>query len=116
MHKTVKRYLIENAEALFGKGANLFEEEYSYASGDSANLVFHLPPDKYVAVEVEVDVGKDDIAGLLQAIKYKYMFAVQERLLIDKVEGMLVARSLHPSVKAWCSQYGIDYKEVPLDI
>lgn len=115
-HKGIKRYLIENAEALFGKGASLFEEEYLYASGDSANLVFYLPPDKYLAVEVEVDVGQDDIAGLLQAIKYKYMFAVQENLLMEQVKGMLVARSLHPSIKARCSQYGVDSMEIHLDI
>ncbi|MCD5401007.1 AlwI family type II restriction endonuclease [candidate division NPL-UPA2 bacterium] len=114
-HKAIKRYFIENAEALFGKGASLFEEEYLYASGDSANLVFYLPPDQYVTIEVEVDVGKDDIAGLLQAIKYKYMFAVQEKLLTDQVKSMLVAKSLHPSVKAWCSQYGIDFMEIPLE-
>ncbi|MBI4266853.1 MAG: AlwI family type II restriction endonuclease [Chloroflexi bacterium] len=67
-HKKIKRYLIENAEIIFGKGASLFEEEYLYASGDSANLVFSLLPDKFVTVEVEVDVGDGDIAGLLQAI------------------------------------------------
>lgn len=114
MHKEIKRYVIENAEALFGKGVSLFEEEYLYASGDSANLVFCVPPDKYLTIEVEVDVGKDEIAGLLQAIKYKYMFAVQEKLSIEQVKGVLITRSLDPSIKALCSKYGIDYMEISL--
>lgn len=114
-HKGLKRYLIENAETLFGRGSSLLEEEYAYASGDSANLIFSLPNNQYLAVEVEVDVRQDDIPGLLQAVKYKYMFAVQERLLMDQVKGMLVARTIHPSVKSLCEQYGIEWREIDLE-
>lgn len=111
-HKTIKRYLVENAEVLFGGGTRLFEEEYTFSSNDRANLVFSLPQRRYLTVEVEVDVGEGDITGLLQAVKYKYMFAVQEGLGYEQVDGLLVARSIHPSVRAACERYGIAWREI----
>jgi hypothetical protein len=113
-HKSLKRHLVENADDLFGRGTKLLEEEYVYPTADAANLVFTLPDGRLLAVEVEVDVGPRDTAGLLQAIKYKYMLAVQEGRDFAEVDGLLVARSISSEVQALCERYNIDWQEVSL--
>ncbi|NQS97103.1 MAG: hypothetical protein HQ591_01480 [candidate division Zixibacteria bacterium] len=110
-HKSIKRFTIENANEIFGDGAVFYQEEYYFASADRANLVFSLPNGKYFTIEVEVNVGKNDIVGLLQAIKYKYMFAIQEGLNNEQVMGMLIAEKIHKNMKSKCAKYGIYYFE-----
>lgn len=111
-HTKLKRYVIENAEVLFGLGTKLVQEEYYFPSGDRANLLFRLPDRRWLAIEVEVNVPENDIVGLLQAIKYKYMCAVQERLGFDQICAALVAHSIHQTVKELCSRYGVEVYEV----
>jgi len=111
-HSALKRYVIDNAEALFGSGTKLFQEEYYFPSSDKANLAFILPDGKWLTVEVEVDVPPNDIVGLLQAIKYKYMCAVQERLKFDQIRTALVAHSVDQTIKDMCSIYDVEVYEV----
>jgi hypothetical protein len=111
-HKNLKQYVIENAETLFGLGTRLVQEEYYFPSSDRANLVFILPDGRWLTVEVEVNVPENDIVGLLQAIKYKYMCAVQERLNFDQIRTALIAHSVHQTVKGLCSRYGVEVYEV----
>ncbi len=111
-HKNIKKYIIENSEVIIGKGFKLYEEEYVYASMDRANLVFKGPGGKFTTVEVEVNVGKNDIVGLLQSIKYKYMFSVQENISFDKVDTILVAYNIHSEIKKKCSKYKVRFFEV----
>lgn len=113
-HKEGKKYLIGNAEKFFGKGTGLFGEEYLFSTNDRADLVFSQPTGDYIAVEVEVEVGEDELAGLLQAIKYKYMFAVEGGLSFDQVKGVLAAKSIHPRIKDLCKKYGIRSIELEL--
>lgn len=84
-----------------------------FASGDAANLVLTMPDGRYITVEVEVDVGSADLPGLLQAIKYRYMFPVQEQLPLDNVQGYLVAKRIAPEIKELCQRYGVNWIEVP---
>jgi len=111
-HKSIKEYTIKNREIIFGKGAEFFQEEYYFASADKANLVFSKPNGRFIAVEVEVDVGDEDIVGLLQAIKYKYMFPVQENISQSQVDGILIANKISDKMKETCSKYKIFYYEV----
>lgn len=111
-HAKLKRYIIENAEALFGSGTQLVQEEYYFPSSDRANLVFRLPDRKWLTIEVEVIVPENDIVGLLQAIKYKYMLAVQERVTNNQVRTGLIAHSIHQTVKELCSKYGVKVYEI----
>jgi len=110
-HKEIKKHLIEKCEVIFCKGARLVEEEYFYASGDRANIIFSTPSGLFLAVEVEVNINKNEIPGLLQAIKYKYMYAAQEGLRYDQVLGFLVARKIHKRIKDMCIKYNIHYYE-----
>ena len=111
-HKSIKAHAIKNREKIFGKGAEFFKEEYYFASSDRANLIFSMPEGKFIAVEVEVDVGDNDIVGLLQAIKYKYMFPVQENIHFNQVEGMLIANVISKKIKEICQKYNIFYYEI----
>jgi len=115
VHRAIKRHLIENVEKYFGKGATLLEEEYEYETNDRANLVIKGGPHNVLTtVEVETMVRENDLPGLLQAIKYKYMLAVQQRIAFEDVGTYLVAKKVHPSIKKLASEYGV--KTIEIDI
>jgi hypothetical protein len=111
-HAKLKRYIIENAESLFGTGTQLVQEEYYFSSGDRANLLFRLPDRTWFAIEVELNIQENDITGLLQAIKYKYMCAVQEGVDFSQVSCALIAHNIHISIKDMSSRYGVKIYEI----
>lgn len=113
-HNRLKHYLIDNAPAIFGPGVRLVEEEYYFPSSDRANLAFIFPDGRWLTVEVEVNIPQGDIVGLLQAIKYKYMCAVQEGLAFDQVRTALVAHTIPDGIKDTCARYGVETFELPI--
>jgi RecB family endonuclease NucS len=110
-HKRLMSSLRENPDRL-EEGMKFIQEEYLFPTNDSIDLVFRDKRNRYVVVEVEVRVPKGRIAGLLQAIKYKYMLAVSLKLDFRDVRSMLAATEIHPSVVAWCKEYGVETKTI----
>jgi len=113
-HNRLKYYLIDNAVAIFGPGVRLVEEEYYFPSSDRANLAFIFPDGRWLTVEVEVNIPEGDIVGVLQAIKYKYMCAVQESLAFDQVRTALVANTIPQGIKDICARYGVETFELSI--
>ena len=111
LHHSLKTRISENP-ALLGEPLTLVEVEYQFPTNDRADILFVDAEARYLAVEVEVDVGSLDVAGLLQAIKYRAMLVVQLRLTESNVRGMLAARSIHPVMKKWAERYQIQTREV----
>lgn len=110
-HKRLMSFLRENPDRL-EKGMRFKQEEYLFPTNDSIDLVFRDKRSRYVVVEVEVRVPKGRIAGLLQAIKYKYMLAVSLKLDFRDVRSILAATEIHPSVIAWCKEYDVEAKTI----
>jgi len=108
-HKRLKAFLRQHPDKLESE-MTFREEEYLFPTNDSIDLVFSDCNDRYVVVEVEVEVVKGGIEGLLQAIKYKHMLAVEKGLDFRDVRSMLVAVEIHPSVMAMCKKYGVETK------
>lgn len=113
-HKRLKRHLVENAEEIFGEGVELFQEEYLFPTNDRADLIFRHSRGRYIAVEVEVNVDSGEIAGLLQAVKYRYMFAVEQKLSFGQVDAVLAAKNIHSAIKDLCNKYEVRVIEVPV--
>jgi len=113
-HKKLKRHLIENAEKIFGEGVELFQEEYLFPTKDQADLIFRHPNGYYIAVEVEVNIEDGEMAGLLQAVKYKYMFAVEHELRFEQVNAVLAARNIHFRIKKLCKKYEVKAIEISI--
>ncbi|HZQ05371.1 MAG TPA: endonuclease NucS domain-containing protein [Anaerolineae bacterium] len=110
-HSKLKQAVAENP-SLLGEPLTLVREEYQFPTNDRIDLLFTDAKSKFVAVEIEVDVGALDIAGLLQAAKYQVMLRVQYGRPLAQVRTMLVARSIDPYMKERAERYGIETREI----
>ena len=109
-HKRLKEHLARKPESL-EEGLEFLEEEHFFVTGDRADLLFRDRYGRFVVVEVEREVGRDDLAGLLQAIKYKCMLAVEKDVPFNEVRAFLVAYKIDPTVKKVCEKYQVATKE-----
>jgi len=113
LHKKIKAHVITNIEKYFGPGSKLIAEEYVYETNDRANLLIESGREgPLTTIEVETIVRKNDLPGLLQAIKYKYMLAVQRGLEFEDVDTYLIAKEIHPFIKKLAKRYGVKTLEV----
>ena len=110
-HRTLKE-AIANNPSLLGEDLTLVRLEYKFPTNDRIDILFTDSKSRFLAVEVEVDVDALQLAGLLQAVKYKAMLAVQFGRPESQVRGMLVARSIHPYMKERAARYGIEVREI----
>jgi hypothetical protein len=111
-HKSLKLRLAEQPELLESK-LRLVQIEYMFPTNDRADILFIDKRSRFVAVEVETDIGPMALAGLLQAAKYRVMLAIQFGIKADHVRAMLAAYTIHPAMKERASKYAIDPREFP---
>jgi hypothetical protein len=108
-HKKLKERVAANPSDVLGEeGLSLIQIEYPFPTGDRADILLRDSDNRYVAVEVEVTVDLDDISGVLQAIKYSHMYAIECRRKFEEIRAFLVAYQISDDVKALCKEYGIE--------
>ncbi len=108
-HKRLKERVAADPVAVLGEeGLALIQMEYPFPTGDRADVVLRDSENRYVAVEVEVAVDLADISGVLQAIKYSRMYAIDRRRRFEEVRAFLVAHRISEDVRQLCEQYGIE--------
>ncbi|MBI4559191.1 MAG: DUF91 domain-containing protein [Candidatus Hydrogenedentes bacterium] len=110
-HLRLRESLAHNP-GLVEEGLALVREEYQFPTHDRADLLFLDSRSRFLAVEVEVDVGPQDVVGLLQAVKYRAMIMVQFGREPTEVRAMLVARRIDPIMCERAKRYGIETREV----
>jgi len=103
---------IANDPSLLGEDLTLVRAEYQFPTNDRIDLLFIDAKKRFLAVEVEIDVDALDMAGLLQAVKYRAMLQVQFGRSASQVRGMLVARTIHAYMKEKAERYGIETREI----
>lgn len=113
-HALLKKLVTNFADdpAVIGEHLTLVAEEYVYPTGDKADLVLRDSEQRFVAVEIEVQVGPHDIAGTLQAAKYREMLAIMHGLHRDEVRAALVAFQVADEQRSLARRYGIEVYEV----
>ncbi|WP_422133980.1 hypothetical protein [Endozoicomonas sp. ALD040] len=81
-HKNLKEYVSENPEEIELENIISTEQEYLFASGDRADIVFSTDHNIY-AVEVKsIRSNKDDLnRGIFQCIKYQALLRAEQRAL-----------------------------------
>jgi hypothetical protein len=114
VHEALKKAVYQDPSGVLGvpglKGIHL---EYQFETGDRADVVLEDFEGRYITVEIEAAVASDNITGVLQAIKYKYMFAVKCRRHNDEVRTFLVAHEIDDKTQSLCSEYGVECFQVP---
>jgi len=111
VHRQLEKVLRQHPETI-EQGLQFVRAEYPFPTGDEIDVLLKDSTGRFVTVEIEPVVGKGDIVGLLQALKYRCMFAALHNLDDGRVRGLLVATRIHNSIRRQCCKYGIEAKEV----
>jgi hypothetical protein len=101
--------LIQNA---YSSRAKHEATEFLFESGDRADIVLIDKSLGYVGVEIEVTQDRDQLEGILQAVKYRHLLAVAHRVSFRACRSLLVAYDIHPAIQKLCKRYKVAYREV----
>jgi hypothetical protein len=109
-HRQLKEYIAENAStALNEPGLTTFGVEYKFATNDRADVVLEDADGKIIGVEIEIEQGPEQLDGLLQAIKYRFMLAPFTERTYEQTRGFLIAYSLSDEIRDICEMYEIEH-------
>jgi hypothetical protein len=112
-HLALKNAVAADPSGLLGEdGLSLVQVEYPIITGDRVDIVLRDHLGRLVAVEIEVDCDSREMAGPLQAAKYRSLLAYLHDVPEREVRSMLVAHSVHDTVKGRCGKHRIEVVEV----
>jgi len=113
-HRTLKlRVAADPAAVLAEPGLRHVATELRFPTGDSIDVVLEDSLGRLVAVEIEVDCGRDEVCGPLQCMKYRGLVAYRFGRDPAEVRMVLAAYSVAPPVAERCTRYSIEVKVVP---
>jgi len=118
-HKRLKQYVADHPQIIgLGSGAKA-NVEYSFTSGDRADVVLTGGGAAFTAVEVELEGARNLVVGAYQAIKYATLCAAEAGLDLGfgsgkPVRAVLVAHETdYPEVSEIAAKYGVELVSVP---
>jgi hypothetical protein len=118
-HKLLKLYAAAHPIELGFSPTAKAHVEYSFATGDRVDLLFeNHRPDRTV-VEVEIEGEQNVAVGVLQAIKYRSLAAVDAGypLLTSRVGSMVVAyKTDYPKAVKLAEQYEVSLKSIDREL
>jgi hypothetical protein len=112
-HMDLKLYIANNPEKALGEtGIQTIKVEYEFPTSDQADIILKDKYDRIIGLEVEVDVLPNQLAGVLQAVKYKYMAAIMYKRTFQECRSILVAYSICDDIKHLCKKYDVQCIEI----
>lgn len=118
IHLNLKNYIASNPSTILKEvGLRTLEVEYEFPTNDRADIVLVDAHNRVVGVEIEPAVNDLQLAGPLQAIKYRYMLECVTNREHGDSRAMLIAHSIADNIKTLCKYYGIEWYEIsPEDV
>lgn len=112
-HEALKNYVAQEPSlALQEPGLRTIKVEYEFPCSDRADVVLADSMNRPWGVEVEVEQDDTELAGLLQAVKYRHMLAVMHGRPFRETRAVLVAYKLSNGIKSLCGKYDVLAAEV----
>ncbi len=112
-HKALKEYVAAHPIRVFNEtGINTLAVEYEFYTADRADVVLQDKFGRIIGLEVEVSMGPKDLAGFLQAIKYRFMLAPMFNIKYSDTRAALVAYSLSSEIIKLCKEYDVEFYTV----
>lgn len=116
-HRYLKKYVAANpTDVLHEEGVCHLSTEYLFCTNDQADVVLEDRFGRVIGVEVEVSIDETNLAGMLQAIKYRYMLEVTHKRSAGDSRALLVAYQISPAVKKACETYSVEAVEVAKEL
>lgn len=114
IHRELKEFVAADpSNAIDEPGLSTLHIEYSFASGDRADIVLIDKYNRIVAVEIEPEVDSSDDVGALQAIKYRSMLEWCAERIPGDSRALLIAHKIQPVIRKKCADYGVECYEIP---
>jgi len=111
-HRVFKEFVASNPSAILGEqGLETIKMEYPFITGDRADIVLKDAFGRMIGAEIEISV-EDQITGILQAIKYRYMLALVEERKNYETRAFLIAKSISRKMREICDEYEVECFEV----
>jgi len=108
-HRDLKEYVASNPSDILGEpGLETLKIEYPFPSGDKADIVFRDVDGNIIGAEIEINVIGNQIVGVLQAIKYRYMLALMEERKYFETRAFLIAKSISKDIVNLCKKYEVE--------
>ncbi|MFC2021636.1 hypothetical protein ACFLTR_00250 [Chloroflexota bacterium] len=108
-HRRLKEYVASNPSIILGEqGLETVEVEYGFPCGDRADIVLKDVDGNIIGAEIEIDVDNTQLAGVLQAIKYRYMLALMEERKNFETRAFLIAKSVSKDMVDLCEKYEVE--------
>jgi hypothetical protein len=118
-HLNLKHFIAADPSTVLGEaGLTTVNVESSFPTGDRADIVLMDALGRIIGLEVEVDVGDEDIPGVLQAIKYRAMLEFTTQQPAGQGRAFLVAYTISKPLRKIAEKYGVecftvDRKRIP---
>lgn len=114
-HRALKERIAFDPAAVLGEaGLTRYAVEFSFrCTGDRIDVVLRDKDRKYVAVEVEVECGQNELAGPLQCMKYRSMLAYYFERPVAEVRCILAAHEIAQELVLRCENFEIQTAVVP---
>lgn len=113
VHRTLKEYVAAHPSLVLGEdGVTTLAVEYSFVTGDRADIALRDRFGRVIGVEVEVEQNDGQNDGTLQAIKYRYMLAMMLDVAFPESRSLLVAYKLSEAIRDRCARYDVQCVEV----
>lgn len=107
-HCELKEFVAANPSAAIGEvGLRTIKVEFSFPTGDRADIVLADRYDRVIGVEIEPKVGDSDDVGVLQAIKYRRMLEWSADRAPGDSRSLLVAYAISDRMRQRCAQYAV---------
>ena len=112
-HRYLKEYVAGNqTDVLHEEGVRYLFTEYPFCTNDQADVVLEDKFGRIIGVEVEVAIDEKNLAGMLQAIKYRYLLEVTYERSAGDSRALLIAYQISPGVKGLCKKYNVEAVEI----
>jgi RecB family endonuclease NucS len=116
-HRHLKEYVAGNPTyVLHEEGVRHLFTEYPFCTNDQADVVLEDKYGRIIGVEVEVAIDERNLAGMLQAIKYRYMLEVTHERSTGDSRALLIAYQISPGAKSACKKYNVEAVEVAKEL
>jgi RecB family endonuclease NucS len=108
-HRNLKEYVASDPARILGEqGLETVKIEYDFPSGDRADVVFQDADGNIIGAEIEIHIDNNQLVGVLQAIKYRYMLALMEERKYFETRAFLIAKSISKDVVNLCEKYEVE--------
>ena len=113
IHLNLKQYVASNPSIVLNEvGLLTLGVEYEFPTNDRADIVLVDAHNRVVGVEIEPSVNDSELAGPLQAVKYRYMLECATNRERGDSRAMLIAHSIADEIKTLCERYCIEWHEI----